>query len=389
VVLVHAGGLILDLECKRLGLMPTLGTGELTAVAVSRRFGPLKSAWFFQRRFAPWLARILSGNAPFDVAYIIHLKAAAMLKSGRLPYVYEAHEIFAETPPAGSTKEAELHALERQVLADACGRVATSKALGDALNTRYFHGHDASSKAKPSDGNGTTIGALSFAIIPHGGGDPLPESTAVSTGPYVYAGSLGDWKGLDIAMEALLAIESQDVTSGPPELRIVGGSQTEWDKLCEIVLDRLPANKRQSALQRLHWQPRVASADLPRYLAGARAGLIPTLPETGTGRYSCPMKLYDYARCGLPVVTTALPSLDSLSLDTEVSTDASWCMRVKEPTMQAWRQALIQQSARTISPDVTSTILEWAKRNTWTERGRRLLNVLQIHNRSRANESEA
>ncbi|HSI84784.1 MAG: glycosyltransferase family 4 protein [Candidatus Methylacidiphilales bacterium] len=351
VTLVHAGGLS----------QQQAGQG-VTSVAISRRFGPLKSAWFFQRRLTPWLAAQQRGTESFDLAYIIHLKAGAMLNSGAgasaLPYVYEAHEIFAETPAAGTRQETELHTLERQVLAGARGRVATSSALASALNARYFPGVDAE---------------LPFDIIPHGGGEPLPQSTAKTDGPYVYAGSLGDWKGLDIAMEALLSIRSAQ----SPRLRVIGGDESEWTRLRDAVLSRLAATERAAAAERLEWHARTPVENLPGLLAGACAGLIPTLPETGTGRYSCPMKLYDYARCGLPVVATALPSLDSLGLDTAKSNGSAapalWCRRVEAPTVQAWRDALAEP------PPMSDATLAWAGRNTWAERGRRLLSVLRRH----------
>ena len=50
--------------------------------------------------------------------------------------------------------------------------------------------------------------------------------------------------------------------------------------------------------------PRVRLHELPEALAGARAGLIPTNPDMPSGEFSCPMKLFDYARCGLPVLST-------------------------------------------------------------------------------------
>ncbi|PTX99624.1 hypothetical protein DB346_17490 [Verrucomicrobia bacterium LW23] len=374
--LLTAGGMDLPQELLRLGLTlaETAAASErLSSTAISRRFGPLKSAWFFRRRFAPWLAQQQRGAQPFDAAFIIHLKAAAMLNGSltTLPYVFEAHEVFAETPAPGSASLREVEMLERRVLSEAAGVIATSQALARALSSRYF----AATKAPR------------FHIIAHGGAEPVElgsgnAGTGSAEGPFVYAGSLGDWKGLDIAMEALLLLDAQSLTRATrlPELRIIGGNRDEWERLRDTVLSRLPGTVRAGAGERLHWHPRVAGADLPQHLAGTRAGLIPTLPETGSGRYSCPMKLYDYARMGLPVVATDLPSLQSLALDRGDAASGGapvWCIRVTEPSVAAWKAALLAVPAGEEAARCRPAILAWARRNTWAQRGLRLLAAME------------
>jgi hypothetical protein len=102
-------------------------------------------------------------------------------------------------------------------------------------------------------------------------------------------------------------------------------------------------------------------------LAGARAGLIPTRPESGSGRYSCPMKLFDYARCGLPVVSTALPALQSLHV-------GAWCTLVKQSTAESWAEAL---RAFRFDAGQADAARRWAADHTWEERARRLDVVLK------------
>jgi glycosyltransferase involved in cell wall biosynthesis len=296
----------------------------LEPAALSRAIGPIRSAGIFNLHFRRWLRC----RVAFDKAFTIHLKGAAMLQRAKVPYLFEAHEIFAETPRDDENAQRALEESERAAFAGAAWRVATSHALADALRKRYVLRND-------------------FIIVPNAGDAPLAQSVAKAEGPVVYCGSIADWKGLELVIEgARLA--------GIP-LRVVGGTEAEWlalGKHCDV--------------RAVAWKPRVPLADIPQVIAGARVGLIPTRPETGSGRYSCPMKLFDYARCGLPVISTALPSLQSLDVGT-------WCTLVKEPTVEAWAEAL---RAFRFDAAQADAALCWARSHTWQARAEALARVL-------------
>jgi glycosyltransferase involved in cell wall biosynthesis len=297
----------------------------LRLATVSRRLGPLRSARIFGRRFRAWLG----GRPVADAGYVIHLKAAHLLAALGIPFGYEAHEVFAESARSPRHQRA-LERAERRALECAALRVATSRALAEALNARYFP-----RAPRP------------FAVVPNAGDPPLPRSVADPAGPLAYAGSLGDWKGLPLALEAAARL-------GIP-VRVVGGDRNDWERLVGAL--SAPARRNTT------WTPRRPAAELDRALAGCRTGLIPTRPDTGIGRYSCPMKLFDYARCGLPVAATDLPSLDDLGL-------GAWCVRVAAPTVEAWAEALGRL------PAAGDQALAWATGHTWRERARRLRALL-------------
>ena len=297
---------------------------RLELVTLSRSLGPIRSAGFFALRFRKWLR----GQPPFESAFIIHLKASKILRDNGVPYTFEAHEIFAETSQKNPGRQRALEKREQAALAGANRRVATSAALAEALRRRY---------GVPDD----------FTIVPNAGLPPLTKSAARADGPFVYCGSIADWKGLELVIEAARR-------AGVP-LKIVGGSEDEWRRLGE-----------RGDVHEVTWLPRVPLAKIPDALAGARAGLIPTLPESGSGRYSCPMKLFDYARCGLPVLSTALPSLPSLEV-------GSWCRLIEQPTVEAWTAAL-----RDFRFDVAEAQVaqRWAAGHTWADRARQLIRVI-------------
>lgn len=320
VTLVTAGGL----PEMRDHLANVAGAAEIAGlhlVALSRAFGPIRSATIFKHHFHAWKRK----QPHFDWAYIIHLKAAAMLVHEHvMPYAYESHEIFAQTPNKRVQAQIKLHELERHVLSGATSRIATSAALAGALSTWF---------ALPND----------FTVIPNAGLPPLERGVGSPNGPFIYCGSLADWKGLDLLIHA--SREAQ------VPLKIVGGSAEDWRKLGQQV-----------ETVGIEWQPRVAVTDLPQALVGARAGLISTQPETASGRYSCPMKLFDYARCGLPVISTALPSLPSLDV-------GAWCVPVVEPTRAAWVAALKVFRYEAAQAEAAR---KWSASHTWEQRAEKI-----------------
>jgi glycosyltransferase involved in cell wall biosynthesis len=309
VTLLVAGGKAKVSGAARTGSSPQIRVAEL-----SRAVGPIRSAHIFDYRFRSWLGQ---QRPAFDAAFTIHLKGASMLQRAGIPYAYEAHEIFSE----GNEK---LHDLEESALGRARWRIATSSSLAEALQKEFALPHD-------------------FLIAPNAGDPPLPAAISGADGPFVYAGSIADWKGLDLIVAAAREAKLR--------LRIIGGTEDEWR--------RFSASNDVGAVE---WIPRVPVADLPAALSGARAGLIATQPDTPSGRYSCPMKLFDYARCGLPVITTALPSLGSLEV-------GAWCVPVGTPQVAAWRAAL--ENFRW-QPALAAGALAWSAAHTWAERGRQI-----------------
>ncbi|HEY0256137.1 MAG TPA: glycosyltransferase [Candidatus Methylacidiphilales bacterium] len=285
-------------------------------VALSRTLGPLRSAVIFSSHFKKWFRT----QPRFDWAYVIHLKAAEMLRRMGMRYLYEAHEIFAETPLKNPSRQNRLHELEREVLFGAGARVATSSALAAALRGRY---------ALPND----------FSVVPNAGLPPFERNVGTPGGPFAYCGSIADWKGLDLIIHA-----SRDAHV---PLKIIGGTTGEWRQLGEKI-----------DTTQIIWQSRVPLNELPQVLTGARAGLIPTQPQTPSGRYSCPMKLFDYARCGLPVLSTALPSLQSLHT-------GSWCVEVASSTREAWAGALKNFRCDALQADEARL---WSGHHTWAHR---------------------
>lgn len=259
----------------------------------------------------------------FDLGFAIHLKAAAWFRQKRIPYVWEAHEIFSETAPG-------LVESERLAVRGARIRIATSHALAEGLRKRFG-------------------GDLVFTVVPNAGQPPEHEEYWHPEGPILYAGGLEVWKGLDVALAAALALGKR--------VRLVGGTEKEKAQL----LTRLPYPERHGWIE---WQPYQGARELLRYFKGVSVGIIPTRLDTPSGYYSCPMKLFDYARCGIPVVASALPALESLEIE-------GWLFRVFDNKVEGWRAALGREHRG------GAEIKAWAARHTWQRRGERLAEVLR------------
>jgi glycosyltransferase involved in cell wall biosynthesis len=314
VTLVTAGG---EAELRE-HLADVAGAAEmpgLELVALSRTLGPIRSTAIFSRNFNHWLR----AHPPFDLGYVIHLKAGPILTQAGLRYAYEAHEIFAQTPE-NTVRQRKLHILERQVLAAASLHIATSAPLAVALLTWFSLSND-------------------FHIVPNAGSPPLEYTISSPEGPFVYCGSIAEWKGLDVAIQA--------ASDAKVPLRVVGGTEEEWRAVSELI-----------DTSGVEWQRRVPLKELPRVLEGCRAGLISTNPDIPTGEFSCPMKLFDYARCGLPVLTTALPSLQSLDV-------GPWCTQVPSPTRASWTDALKNFSYEAHHAEAARA---WSGAHTWAHR---------------------
>jgi glycosyltransferase involved in cell wall biosynthesis len=314
VTLVTAGG---EPELRRqlLDVADAAEVPGLTLVALSRTLGPVQSTSIFSRNFAYWMRN----RHPFDLAYIIHLKAGAILAQAGIPYAYEAHGIFTQTPQ-NAARQRILHKLEGQVLSAATLHVATSAPLAVALNTWFGLSKD-------------------FAIVPSAGLPPLRHGVSAPNGPFVYCGSISDEKNLASVIQAARATGFS--------LKVVGGIEEEW----RMVGEQLDTTG-------IEWQPRVLLHELPEALTGVRAGLIPTNFDAPSGEFSCPMKLFDYARCGLPVITTALPALQSLDV-------GSWCTRIPSPARLAWIEAMKNFRHDADQAEAART---WSGEHTWAKR---------------------
>lgn len=211
------------------------------------------------------------------IILVRHLKLADFLLRLRrvhgLPLVYEAHELFHPAPdlPAG---QAALRRRELRVLSGADGLVAKSETLKTAI-----------------------LGVLKtprpVRVVRHGLRREWLEIER-SGGParILYAGGLYPWKGVEVLIEAMRLLPEEHAL-------ILGGG------------DGLPGLKRLAAAEgvadRVDFAGPAPHADVPGFLAGAKAAVVPNL-DTPDSRQSAPLKMMEYMAAGLPIVASDLPT---------------------------------------------------------------------------------
>lgn len=100
--------------------------------------------------------------------------------------------------------------------------------------------------------------------------------------------------GLDVAVEAIARL---DPALLPHRLDVYGDGP--WRPQIEAAIARTGTS------DRVHLNGRVPMDDLPRLLAGADIGLVPSLPEPYL-QYSLSTKLLEYAAMGVPTIATDL-----------------------------------------------------------------------------------
>jgi glycosyltransferase involved in cell wall biosynthesis len=278
------------------------------------------------------VGRWLSGDKPFDLAYVIHLKAALFLQkySPRVPVVFEAHEIFSDAYPENSPKFQRLNRQEMSVYAGVRGVVATSEYLLGEIQKRF----------KTPDAVFVSPNCVdeSFFSVPHGASDPRE---------LIYAGSFQAWKGVPTAIEAMRRLPDYHLT-------VVGGSSEQVREFSATA----PANVTFTGF--------LPKEKILPLLAKASIGLLPNRLEPKNSLYTFPMKFLEYAAANLQVVATDLPVLRELN-------PGPWVGFVPPDDPAALAEAVRLMTARTGDKAPRN----WGQGVRWDERAGELLHILE------------
>jgi len=271
----------------------------LTGPPAARRAGYLTFA----------LGRAL-GRARQDLIFTRDLVLASLAlripAALRAPVVYEAHTIAADAAaarpdlltgaaPASPAKLRRLAARDARVWRAADGYVTITAGLARELERRFA--------PRPR-----------LAVVPDGtrtcddsAATPPSATGAARDRPFTigYAGHLYPWKGVELILEAVLAL---------PDTRglIVGGHDKEPD------LARL---KQQAAdldcASRIDFTGPVPPSDVAARLRDADVLILPNPKSAISTEFTSPLKLFEYMASGRPIVASDLPSLREILRDGE------------------------------------------------------------------------
>ncbi len=287
----------------------------------------LRSPWLGRNalRFAcPSLARVLARHGYRERPGLLWIGSLAMASVARVlraeRVAYHAHDLFMDYPGAPP----ELQHLERWLVARVDAVFTTSACTRDALVERY-HLDPAMVHVL---GHGVHLERYGAAAEP-------PELAAI---PRPRAVVLGTLSQADSTLVCRLAERRRDVhllCIGPGGAPIAGMAAAR-------------------GLANVHVLGPRPHEDIPAFLLHADVGLI-LYPFAGarSRRAGCnPMKLYEYAAAGLPVVSTWLPELERLGAPVLAAHDP-------EELDHAFARALAA------TPDVRARMRAFAEEHGW------------------------
>ena len=250
------------------------------------------------------LWRWLRSNQPFyrlaatdlktlgaDAVLVRNLKMAEHLlrHAPNVPLFFETHELFAQSyreehPRMNLRQHHKLVALaqrEEFVYRNAKGLIALTSLLVEDIRKAYR--------------------VETPAVVAPDGVDLEQARAPVPTAPHtipwlLYLGSLHPWKGVDTLVRAMAHVKRT------AELHIVGGSAARIEEL-RALADEF------DVIRRVVFHGLVEPGRRFEYIHRADICLLP-LTDTGLGgRYTSPLKLFEYMAAGKAIIVSDLPSM--------------------------------------------------------------------------------
>jgi glycosyltransferase involved in cell wall biosynthesis len=291
------------------------------------------------RIFAARLARGVDRR--IGAIFARHLKIARLLQDRfpRLPFVYEAHEVFADT--VAPARRSGMERLERLVVERATALVANSGATAARLRELYRL-------------------AASPEVIPNGVSYPEtipPKDWARARDCVVYSGSFFGWKGVEDLVAAAARLPGFGI-------RLLGGDAAGIARLRALYHDAAAGGAR------LDFAGRVPHAQGAGELARSCIAVLPNRADPDSA-FTSPIKLFEYMAAGCALVVSDLPSVREV-LDRE---DALWVAPGDNAALAEAIRALAGDPARARA--MGERVRAKARRYTWSARGERLARIVR------------
>ncbi|MBI3575812.1 MAG: glycosyltransferase family 4 protein [Gammaproteobacteria bacterium] len=258
-----------------------------------RHLEPRRGIWRWLRSNQPFyrMAAAALKDLKADAVLVRNLKMAEHLlrHTPAVPLFFETHELFAQSYQEehgrlNLRKHHKLAALARReefVYRNARGLVALTPLLIEDIRKAY---------------------AIETPVVVAPDGVDLeqaqpPVSVQPHTTPWLlYLGSLHPWKGVDTLIRALPHVKQL------AELHIVGGNEQRIAELRKLAEEL-------NVVSRVIFHGPVEPGRRFEYIHRADICLLP-LTDTGLGgRYTSPLKLFEYMAAGKAIVVSDLPSM--------------------------------------------------------------------------------
>jgi glycosyltransferase involved in cell wall biosynthesis len=260
------------------------------------------------------------GRTRQDLVFTRDLGLASLLlrmpAAARPPLVYEAHGIAADVaaalpdlvtgaPKASPAKLRRLARREAHVWRAADGYVTITVGLKEELERRFG---SRSRIAVVPDGARVPGPSVPQSSVPQ---SSVPQSSVPQSSvpgrefTLGYAGHLYPWKGVDLVVEAVAALEATRAV-------IVGGHEEEPD----LARVKALAAERGCA-SRITFTGLIPPADVAARLRDTDVLILPNPASAISTSFTSPLKLFEYMASGRPIVASGLPSLREVLRDGE------------------------------------------------------------------------
>ena len=282
---------------------------DISTNVQARHLESRRGLWRWLRSNQPFyrMAAATLKETKADAVLVRNLKMAEHLlrHAPNVPLFFETHELFAQSyreehPRMNLRRHHKLAALaqrEEFVYRNATGLVALTPLLVEDIRTTYRV--ETPATVAP-DGVDLEQARTPVATTPHttpGGAEVEQRREQLPTTPWLlYLGSLHPWKGVDTLVRAMAHVKQ------PAELHIVGGSAARIEEL-RALADEF------DVIRRVVFHGPVEPGRRFEYIHRADICLLP-LTDTGLGgRYTSPLKLFEYMAAGKAIVVSDLPSM--------------------------------------------------------------------------------
>ena len=288
-----------------------------------------------------------------DAVLVRNLKMAEYLlhHAPEVPLFFETHELFAQSYREEHDrlnlrrhhKLAALAQREEFVYRNARGLVALTPLLIEDIRKAY--------------------GVETPAVVAPDGVDleqaRAPVSTAPHTTPWLlYLGSLHPWKGVDTLVRAMAHIKT------PAELHVVGGNDKRIAELQHLAQEI-------AVEKRVVFHGAVEPGERFDWIHRADICLLPLTETSIGGRYTSPLKLFEYLAAGKAIVVSDLPSMR------QVLTSERDALLVPSGEPEAFARAierlLMDNSLRKRLGETAQTV---AERYSWKQRANTILRFM-------------
>ncbi len=277
------------------------------------------------------------------VLFLRHIKLANFLLKFMphidLPVIFEVHEIF-HLGTRDRKKRKRNKKLEYKVYNHADALICTSNYLKERLLE-------------------ITDGSESIHVIRHGIKKEWFNIRKSGKPSYIcYTGSLYGWKGVDTLISAMKYL--------PEERLIVVGRGSRLSELRRKT-------EKEGTSDRIVFTGRVAHTEIPGYLSGAKAAVLPNVLE-GQSIFSSPLKLFEYMACGVPVLASDFPVFK------EILQDHKNCLLFEPGNPKALARCVRELDSNPgLAERIAETARQDAKNFTYAKRAEEILKVARSY----------